>query len=100
MYCKSIGSACFAKQIQLPIKIFKISGTSVRMDSKLIGSNIAQYSRYELIHRTLCKVLHDERIMTMLNPSSAKVPRFGSVRIPARLCTAQTRMRWPRGSSR
>ena len=38
------------------------------MDSKLIGSNIAQYSRYELIHRTLCKVLHDERIMTMLNP--------------------------------
>ena len=32
---------------------FKISGRSVRMDSKLIGSNIAWCSRYELIHDTL-----------------------------------------------
>ncbi|ULB33997.1 hypothetical protein [Proteiniphilum propionicum] len=31
---------------------FKISGKSVRMDSKLIGSNIAWYSRFEIIHNT------------------------------------------------
>ena len=63
---------CFEQVTGEQIKIFKISGTSVRMDSKLIGSNIAQYSRYELIHRTLCKVLRDERIMTMLNPKLRK----------------------------
>ena len=63
---------CFEQVTGEQIKIFKISGTSVRMDSKLIGSNIAQYSRYELIHRTLCKVLRDERIMTMLNPKFRK----------------------------
>ena len=32
---------------------FEVSGKSIRMDSKLIGSNIAYYSRYELIHKTL-----------------------------------------------
>lgn len=31
---------------------FQINGQEVRMDSKLIGSNVASYSRYELIHRT------------------------------------------------
>jgi IS5 family transposase len=42
------------------------------MDSKLIGSNIAQYARYELIHRTLCKVLRQDGVMTMLNPKLRK----------------------------
>ena len=32
---------------------FEVSGESIRMDSKLIGGNIAFYSRYELIHKTL-----------------------------------------------
>jgi hypothetical protein len=32
---------------------FRVSGKQVRMDSKPIGSNIARYSRYELIHETL-----------------------------------------------
>ena len=32
---------------------FIISGKCIRMDSKLIGSNIAWYSRYELVHETL-----------------------------------------------
>jgi hypothetical protein len=32
---------------------FNVEGKQVRMDSKLIGSNIAWYSRYELIHETL-----------------------------------------------
>jgi hypothetical protein len=34
---------------------FQISGKNIRMDSKLIGSNIAWYSRYELIHETVSK---------------------------------------------
>jgi transposase len=32
---------------------FDVSGKSIRMDSKLMGSNIAWLSRYELIHETL-----------------------------------------------
>lgn len=32
---------------------FQVSGKSVRMDSKLMGSNITWLSRYELIHETL-----------------------------------------------
>ena len=32
---------------------FQVSGKSVRMDSKLLGSNIAYLSRYELVHETL-----------------------------------------------
>ena len=34
---------------------YRISGRAVRMDSKLISSNIAWYSRYEIVHGTLCK---------------------------------------------
>jgi hypothetical protein len=34
---------------------FKIHGNNIRMDSKLLGSNIACYSRYELIHETVRK---------------------------------------------
>lgn len=36
------------------IKDFDVNGHSIRMDSKLIGSNIAYFSRYEVIHQTLC----------------------------------------------
>lgn len=31
---------------------FNVKGLSIRMDSKLIGSNIAKYSRYRIIHTT------------------------------------------------
>jgi hypothetical protein len=34
---------------------FQVNGKNIRMDSKLLGSNIAWYSRYELIHETLRK---------------------------------------------
>ena len=34
------------------IKQYKIAGRTIRMDSKLIGSNIAWFSRYEIIHET------------------------------------------------
>ena len=35
------------------VKEFNVDGRSIRMDSKLIGSNIALFSRYEIIHHTL-----------------------------------------------
>lgn len=36
---------------------FGVEGKRVRMDSKLVGSNIAWYSRYELVHETLRQYL-------------------------------------------
>ena len=41
------------------VRTLEISGKCVRMDSKLMGSNIARQSRYELIHSTLVKFLKD-----------------------------------------
>jgi hypothetical protein len=37
------------------IKEFDVNGRSIRMDSKLIGSNIAFFTRYEIIHQVLCR---------------------------------------------
>ena len=48
---------CFEQVTGSLVKLLKISGKSIRMDSKLIGSNIARQSRYELIHSTLVKFL-------------------------------------------
>ena len=48
---------CFEQLAGNQIRLLKISGKCVRMDSKLIGSNIARQSRYELIHTTLVKFL-------------------------------------------
>jgi hypothetical protein len=44
----------FAHITKKQIIAFDVNGKSVRMDSKLIGSNIALFSRYEIIHQTLC----------------------------------------------
>jgi len=44
---------CQAQITKSQILEFHVSGKQVRMDSKLIGSNIAWYCRYELIHETL-----------------------------------------------
>lgn len=43
----------FASITQQQVKEFNVNGRSIRMDSKLIGSNIAFFSRYEIIHHTL-----------------------------------------------
>lgn len=48
---------CFEQLAGNQVHLLKISGKCVRMDSKLIGSNIARQSRYELIHTTLVKFL-------------------------------------------
>jgi len=44
----------FAQITSEQIKTFDVNGRSIRMDSKLIGSNIALFTRYEIIHQTLC----------------------------------------------
>ena len=45
----------FAQITQSQAIEFNVNGKNIRMDSKLIGSNIAWYSRYELIHESLRK---------------------------------------------
>lgn len=50
---------------------FEVSGKQVRMDSKLVGSNIAWYSRYELIHETL-RLFINEREEHIFNKSLSK----------------------------
>lgn len=61
---------CFEQLTRNQLFTFKISTKSVRMDSKLIGSNIAWYSRFELIHNTLRKFISDlgESGLLRLNP--------------------------------
>lgn len=44
---------CMQQITKSQILDFKVSGKQVRMDSKLIGSNITWYTRYELVHETL-----------------------------------------------
>jgi hypothetical protein len=44
---------CQAQITKSQILEFNVSGKQIRMDSKLIGSNISWYSRYELVHETL-----------------------------------------------
>lgn len=48
---------------------YEVSGRRVRMDSKLMGSNIAWMSRYELIHKTLHIFYNDITPGTELLPS-------------------------------
>ena len=43
----------FAQVTKSQAMEFQINGARIRMDSKLLGSNIAWYSRYELIHETV-----------------------------------------------
>jgi hypothetical protein len=54
---KETGADLLEKVFQLltsaQVADFEVSGRSIRMDSKLIGSNIAYYSRYEIIHQSL-----------------------------------------------
>jgi Transposase domain (DUF772) len=43
----------FASVTKGQARDFEVSGKSIRMDSKLLGSNIAWFNRYELIHETI-----------------------------------------------
>ncbi len=61
---------CFKNITKEQLKQFHIAGKSVRMDSKLIGSNIAWYSRYRLILTTLQQ--WGKNGVSLLNPSLQK----------------------------
>jgi hypothetical protein len=53
---------------------FQVSGKSIRFDSKLIGSDIATYSRFEIIHRTLCLYIKGKEafILNLLSQDDQK----------------------------
>jgi len=53
-YDEDLMGKVFAHITSGQIKEFDVNGRSIRMDSKLIGSNIALFTRYEIIHQTLC----------------------------------------------
>jgi len=55
---------CFEQVTGKQAKDYGVSGKSVRMDSKLIGSNIALYSRYVLVHKTMCRYLQGASLLS------------------------------------
>jgi len=59
--------SCFKQVTGEQVKQFKLDGKTIRMDSKLISSNIAWYSRYQIVHETLCLYLKKEGVEG-LNP--------------------------------
>ena len=52
---------CMQSITKSQIVEFNVSGKHIRMDSKLMGSNIAWYSRYELVHETLRLFIKERR---------------------------------------
>lgn len=56
-------SEVFNQVTQGQIEEFEVSGQRIRMDSKLLGSNITWLSRYELIHETLS--LHYKKMTSL-----------------------------------
>ena len=60
---RETGEDLFAKVFQgitsNQVKEFEVNGSRIRMDSKLIGSNIAWYTRYELIHQSIRQFYND-----------------------------------------
>jgi len=77
-YAREHGEDLFKKcQAQITrdqILEFNVEGKQIRMDSKLIGSNIAWYSRFEIIHNTFRKFIKSlgESGMLLLNPKLRK----------------------------
>lgn len=61
---------CFKDVTKSQAVKFHIQGKSIRMDSKLIGSNIAKYSRYRIILTTLQMWAKDS--LSSLNPALKK----------------------------
>jgi hypothetical protein len=62
---------CFKDVTKAQAMKFHVEGKSVRMDSKLIGSNIARYTRYRIILTTLQKWAKNG--LDSLNPSLRKM---------------------------
>lgn len=56
---KDLLKQCQAQITRNQLVEYNVSGKRVRMDSKLLGSNIKWYSRYELIHETLRQAIKE-----------------------------------------
>ena len=56
---------CFKSITKAQAIEYKVTGKSVRMDSKLISSNIAWCSRYEIIHATFVKCVSKDDAMML-----------------------------------
>ena len=67
---------CFEQVTGNQAKAYGVSGRSVRMDSKLIGSNIALYSRYVLVHKTMCKYLKDADISAFETDLRSRIEEY------------------------
>ena len=65
----------FKKITKEQILKYKIPGKVVRMDSKLIGSNIASYPRYKIVHSTLAKYFknHSLNVSSLDNELQSKL---------------------------
>ncbi len=66
----------FESVTQGQIKDFEVNGKFIRMDSKLIGSNIAWYSRFEIIHQTFvlfCKTLKESDFLMFSEEEKAQI---------------------------
>jgi hypothetical protein len=51
---------------------FEVSGKRIRMDSKLLGSNIAWLSRYELIHETFRLFYNEAKPFSGIEPAATE----------------------------
>jgi hypothetical protein len=70
----------FAQVTQSQVIDFEVNGKHIRMDSKLLGSNIAWYSRYELLHETLRKAYKDiEAELSRLSLSEFDIQLLNSI---------------------
>lgn len=67
---------CFKQIVGSQVQILKISGKCIRMDSKLIGSNIAKISRYELIHHTVVNFLKNVDISILSKDLEDKAKKY------------------------
>lgn len=67
---------CFEQVTGNQAKAYGVSGRSERMDSKLIGSNIALYSRYVLVHKTMCKYLNDADISAFETALRSRIEEY------------------------
>ena len=67
---------CFEQVTGSQVKLLNISGKSVRVDSKLIGSNIARQSRYTLIHKTLVMFLEHNSLTCLPKRMIARAKEY------------------------
>ena len=67
---------CFEQVTGAQVTQLNISGKSVRMDSKLIGSNIAKQTRYTLIHKTMVIFLRDNDLSRLPKRMIARAKEY------------------------